>query len=113
MQAAAAISTRKDAKSSTTLIRAIEDEEDNDVQLAMIAALGKVATPEAVQKLVKMAEPEGRLFRKKATNLRVAAIQALGEAKTPAALNALRGLADDKEREVRDTAARALAHVGR
>lgn len=113
MQAAAAISTRKDAKSSTTLIRAIEDEHDNDVQLAMIAALGKVATPEAVQKLVKMAEPEGRLFRKKTTGLRVAAVQALGEAKTPAALTALKGLADDKEREVRDTASRALAHIGR
>jgi HEAT repeat protein len=113
MQAAAAISTRKDSRTSTTLIRAIEDEQDSDVQLAMIAALGKVATPDAVQKLVKMAEPEGRLFRKKTTSLRVAAVQALGEAKTPASLTALKGLADDKEREVRDTATRALAHIGR
>lgn len=113
MQAAAAISTRKDSRTSTTLIRAIEDERDSDVQLAMIAALGKVATPDAVQKLVKMAEPEGRLFRKKTTSLRVAAVQALGDAKTPAALTALKELADDKEREVRDTATRALAHMGR
>jgi HEAT repeat protein len=113
MQAAAAISTRKDSRTSTTLIRAIEDEQDGDVQLAMIAALGKVATPEAVQKLVKMAEPEGRLFRKKTSSLRVAAVQALGEAKTPASLNALKKLADDKDRDVRDTANRALVQAGR
>lgn len=113
MQVAAAIATRKDSRTSATLIRAIEDEQDGDVQLAMIAALGRVATPDAVQKLVRMAEPEGRLFRKKTTGLRVAAVQALGEAKTAAALSALRELAADKEREVRDTAARALSHAGR
>lgn len=113
MQAAAAIATKKDEKTSTTLIRAIEDETDADVQLAMIAALGRVATPDAVQKLVKMAAPEGRLFRKKPTNIRVAAVQALGEAKTPAALTALKELAGDKDREVRDTATRALAHASR
>lgn len=113
IQAAAALSTRKDGKTSTTLIRAIEDESDADVQLAMIAALGRVATADAVQKLVKMAEPENRLFRKKAVNLRVAAVQALGEARTPAALTALRELLADKDRDVRDTATRALAHTTR
>jgi len=111
MQAAAAIATRRDARTSNTLIRAIEDEQDADVQMALIAALGRVGTPDAIQKLVKMAEPEGRLFRKKDTSLRVAAVQALGEARTPAALNALRDLADDKDREVRETASRALAQV--
>lgn len=113
MQAAVAMATRKDGRTSATLIRAIEDEGDADVQLAMIAALGRVATPEAVQKLVKMAEPEGRLFRKKATNVRVAAVQALGDAKTPAALTALKELIGDKEKDVRETATRALAHAGR
>ena len=111
MQAAAAIATRNDDRSSTTLIRAIEDEEDADVQLAMIAALGRVATPEAVQKLVKMAEPEGRMFRRKTTSIRVAATQALGEARTPAALSALRDLAEDKDQDVRETANRALAQA--
>lgn len=113
IQATAAIATKRDAKTSHTLIRAIEDEQDGDVQLAMIAALGKIASPDAVQKLVRMAEPEGRLFRKKPTAFRVAAVQALAEARTPAALNALRELAGDKEREVRDTAARGLAHAAR
>jgi HEAT repeat protein len=113
MQVASAISTRKDSKTSATLIRAIEGETDNDVQLAMIAALGKVATPEAVQKLVKLAAAENRLFRKKDSTMRVAAVLALGEAKSPAALNALKDLADDKDREVRETATRTLAQVGR
>jgi HEAT repeat protein len=113
MQVAAAIANRRDAKTSNTLIRAIDDESDADVQLAMIAALGRVATPDAVQKLVRMAEPEGRLFRKKETSLRVAATQALGEARTPAALTALKELLEDKDRDVRDTATRALAHAAR
>jgi len=113
MQAASAIATRKDGRTSATLIRAIEDEADADVQMAMIAALGRVATPEAVQKLVKMAEPEGRLFRKKATNIRVAAVQALGDARTTVALTALKELVGDKEKDVRETATRALAHAGR
>ena len=113
MQVAAAIATRRDGKTAATLIRAIEDEQDGDVQLAMIAALGRVGTPDAVQKLVRMAEAEGRLFRKKATGLRVAAVQALAEARTPAALAALKDLTGDKEREVRETASRALAHAGR
>jgi len=111
MQATVAIATRKDSRTSTTLIRAIEDENDADVQLAMIAALGKVATPDAVQKLIKMAEPDGRLFRKKSIALRVAAVQALGDAKTQAAVLALRELASDKDRDVRETATRALAQA--
>jgi HEAT repeat protein len=113
MQAAVAMATKKDGRTSQALIRAIEDEADADVQLAMIAALGKVGTPEAVQKLVKMAEPEGRLFRKKATNIRVAAVQALGDARTAAAVAALKELSGDKENDVRETAKRALAHAGR
>src|SRR5206468_3333382 len=73
----------------------------------------KIATPDAVQKLVKMAGVEGRLFKKKSTGFRVAAVQALGEAKTPAAMTALKELVADKDREVRETAARALAHASR
>lgn len=113
MQVAASLGARKDHRASSTLIRAIEDEQDADVQLAMIAALGRVGTPEAIQRLVKMAEPEGRLFKKKDGALRVAAVQALGDARTPAAVNALRALLDDKDRDVRDTASRALAQPPR
>jgi HEAT repeat protein len=112
MQAASALSSRKDSKTSATLIRAIEGEDDGDVQTAMIAALGKIATPDAVQKLTKLAEAETRMFRKKDSAMRIAAVLALGEARSPAAVNALKALIDDKDREVRETASRALAQIG-
>jgi HEAT repeat protein len=113
MQAVAALATKREGRTAATLIRAVDDEQDSDVQIAMIAALGKVGTNEAVQKLVKIAAPEGRLFRKKTSPLRVAAVQALGEARSPAAVAALKELTDDKDRDVRDTAGRALAHASR
>ena len=61
-----------------------------------------------MQKLLKAAEPDGRLFRKKSTSYRVAAVQALAEAGTREALAALSTLAADKEKEVRDTATKAV-----
>ena len=74
----------------------------------ILAALGRQATDEAVARLLKAAEPEGRLFKRKPTAFRVSAVQALAEANTPAALAALRRFSDDKEREVREIAVRAL-----
>ena len=59
---------------------------------------------------MKMAEPEGRLFKKKTATLRIAAVQALGDANTTTALNALKGLVEDKDKDVREAVARTLAH---
>ena len=61
-----------------------------------------------MQRLIKLAEPEGRLFKKKSVGHRVAAVQALGEARTPLAINALSNLLTDKDKEVRDAAVRAI-----
>jgi HEAT repeat protein len=113
MQAAAAIGGRKDDRNAGTLTKALDEEGNAEVQLAIIAALGKVATPDAVQKLIRAAQPEGRFFKKKPASFRVAAVQALAEARTPPAVAALATLEGDKEREVREAAARALAHVSR
>lgn len=113
MQAAQAIAARGGEKSAGTLTRALDEESDPEVQLALIAALGKIGTPDAVQKLIKAAEPEGRFFKKKPTPFRVAAVQALGEARTTVALAALTELQGDRERDVRDAAARLLATVKR
>ena len=65
MQAAAALVTRKDVKTAATLVRALEDEKDDEVQAAFLLALGKLATPDAVQRLLKAVEPERGLFKKK------------------------------------------------
>ena len=83
-------------------------EQDAEVQAVILAALGRQGTTEAVARLTRAAEPEGRLFKRKPTALRVSAVQALAEANTPAALTSLKRFADDKERDVRDAAVRAL-----
>ncbi|OYV73198.1 MAG: hypothetical protein B7Z72_03015 [Gemmatimonadetes bacterium 21-71-4] len=112
MQAAFAIAAHRDPQTATTLITAIDAEQDSDVQLAMLLALGRVGTAEAVERLVRAAEPERGFFKKKSTAFRVAAVQALAEAKSAGAQAALRALASDKEKEVRDTVAR-LSQSGR
>ena len=104
--AAAGLATRREITSSHTLTRALDSEEDDEVQLQIIAALGRIATPDAVQRLIKVAQPGGGLFSRKPTVLRVAAVEALGEAKTVAAREALVRLADDRDRHVREAAVR-------
>ena len=92
----------------SVLARALDTEQDAEVQAVILSALGRQASNEAVARLTKAAEPEGRLFKRKPTALRVSAVQALAEANTPAALAALRRFAEDKDRDVRDAAVRAL-----
>jgi HEAT repeat protein len=113
MQAAAALLTRKDVKTAATLVRALEDEKDDEVQAAFLLALGKLATPDAVQRLLKAVEAERGLFKKKPVAFRVAAVQGLAEARTPEAMDALKGLQGDKEDDVRDAATFALVRIAR
>ena len=113
VQVAAGLANRKGAKSATTLTRALDDEADVEVQLAILSALGRVATPDAVNRLIKAAEPDGRLFKKKPVAFRVAAVHALGEVRTPAARTVLQSLANDKEREVREAVLRVVMHTAR
>lgn len=110
--AASGLAVRKGARSAGTLARALESEPDLEVQIAILGALGRVANAEAVERLAKAAEPAGT-FKRKATAYRIAAVQGLGEARTPAAMAALRTLTADRDREVREAAARALTHADR
>ena len=102
------LGSTKSPRAVSVLARALDSEEDQEVQAVILAALGRQATDEAVARLLKAAEPDGRLFKRKPTALRVSAVQALAEANTPAALAALRRFADDKDRDVKDTAVKAL-----
>jgi HEAT repeat protein len=99
-------------RTAATLTKALDDEEDADVQLAIIGSLGRLATTDAVQRLIKLAEP-GALFKKKPVAVRVAAVQALGEARTPAAQNALQHLVHDKDKEVSQAVFRLLLPAGK
>jgi len=114
IQAAAALAARKDVRTSAPqLLRALDLEKDEEVQTAFFMALGRLATPEAVQRLITGAAPKRGLFDRKTMNQRVAAVTALGESHTAAALAALRDLAEDKEVDVRNAATFALGRYER
>ncbi|HJU74991.1 MAG TPA: HEAT repeat domain-containing protein [Gemmatimonadaceae bacterium] len=107
LQAALGLGAAGQRAASTDLITALDNEEDKDVQHALVTALGKVGTPEAIERLKKVAK-RGSIFRRNPSGLRVAAVNALGEAATPEALEILNQLADDRDAEVRAAVERAL-----
>ncbi len=109
--AAFAIATDRDPRTAATLITAIDAEQNRDVQMAMLLALGRVGTKEAVERLIRAAEPERGLFRRKPREIRIAAAQALAEVNSLevwAARGALEALTTDRDREVREAAVRLL-----
>jgi HEAT repeat protein len=114
IQAAAALAARKDVRTSAPhLLRALDGEKDDEVQSALLMALGRLATPDTVGRLVIAAAPKRGIFERKSTGYRLSAVSALGEARTPESLVALRALASDKDADVRNAAAFAIARHGR
>lgn len=112
LEAVAGLASRKTGRAGSMLAKAIDGEQEQEVQYAILGALGRVATPEAVHKLSKAAEAASGLFSsRKNVGLRVAAVHALGEARTPGALAALQGLANDKEKDVKEAVAKTLLLV--
>src|SRR5437667_4548486 len=113
MQVAVGIGGRKSSALAMPLVVAMEEEKDEAVVRELILALGRIGSPDAVQALIKWAQPTGRFFGRKPSELRVAAVEALRLAATPAALGTLEGLADDGDREVREAASRGVAELKR
>ncbi|HEY2026812.1 MAG TPA: HEAT repeat domain-containing protein [Gemmatimonadaceae bacterium] len=109
MLAAAELAARRPDGGATVLLHALDDEEDDEVRAAFLLALGRQATPEAIERLIAAARPERALFKRKMLGLRIAAVQALGEARTPAALEALDALRDDRDDDVRASVRYALS----
>jgi HEAT repeat protein len=91
------------------LVALLEEDATPDVTREAYLALGRIGSPEAVQALVKAAEPGGRLLGRKPTAVRVAAVQAL---RLAGATGPLQRLAEDAERTVRDGARKALEELG-
>ena len=109
LEAVAGLSSRKSGRAGSILGRAIDGEAEQEVQFAILGGLGRVATPEAVQKLAKAAEAASGLFAsRKNIGLRIAAVNALGEARTAGALTALQSLANDKDKDVKEAVAKTL-----
>ncbi len=111
--AAAALVQRKDVRTAAMLLRALDDEKDDEVSAAYLIALGRLATGDAVDRLIATAEANRGLFRKKPVALRVAAVQGLAEARTPEAIATLRALQQDKDEDVQATAVYALGRTAR
>ena len=111
--AAAGLVGKNGKETAATLLRALDSEPDLEVQIAILGALGRMGDPESVDRLIKAAEPDGRLFKRKPAAFRIAAVAALGDARTPAALTALQELTNDRDKDVRDAAARALGQTPR
>ncbi len=113
MQAAAALVGRKENNVTGLLLKALDEERDDEVCASFLIALGRLATTDAVARLIATAEPDKGLFRKKPVALRVAAVQGLSEARSDAAVEALRALQADKDEDVRATAVYALGRRAR
>jgi HEAT repeat protein len=112
-EAVSALSRRRGERTSAiTLSRALDAEADPQVQFAILAALAKVGTPEAIERLIKATEPDGIFFSTKSAVFRVAAVRALAETRSQAALVALQALLDDRTPEVREAAAAFVRRKG-
>ena len=111
-QAAACLAGRRGAYSAAVLCRALDEEQDPEVQAAILSSLGRIATSDAVLRLIKAAQPTAGFFtlKRKSTAYRAAAVQALGDADTPPAREALVALASDKDRLIKHLASRLSAN---
>jgi len=111
LHAAMGVGGRKASPLAMPLVVALEEEEDEEVERELILALGRIGSPDAVQALIRFAQPSGKLFGRKSTAVRLAAVEALRLAATPAAVGTLQGLSDDGDKEVRGAAVVALAQM--
>jgi hypothetical protein len=108
LQVALGLGTVRNPRAVPWLIEALDKEQDQDVQMAMISALGRMPTEDAVARLARATEPGGMLLRK-STAVRLHAVEALAEAGTPSAQAVLRTLMNDRERDVREAVDRHLS----
>src|SRR6266436_3142015 len=113
MQVAVGIGGRKSSALAMPLVVAMEEEKDDAVVRELILALGRIGSSDAVQALIKFAQPGGRLFGRKPAALRATAVEALRIAATPAAIGTLEGLTDDGDKQVRAAAQSALTDLKR
>ena len=108
IQAAVGVGGRKASALAMPLVVAMGEEDNEAVEQELMLALGRIGSPDAVQALIKFAQPGGKLFGRKPTGLRVTAVEALRLAATPAAIGTLEGLSADSDKQVRAAAQAAL-----
>jgi HEAT repeat protein len=110
-QAALGVGGRKASALGMALVVALEEEKDPEVVRELIFALGRIGSPDAVQALIKIAQPAGRFFGRKPSGLRITAVEALRVAGTPSAMGTLQNLSNDSDKQVRAAAQQALSEL--
>ena len=110
LQSVWAIASQKNPRAVPWIIEALDNEQDQDVQSALVTALGSAPTEDGIARLVRAAEAGGMLVRKP-TALRLRAIEALAEAGTPSARQALQSLLVDRDREIRAAVEQAVGKL--
>jgi len=110
-QAALGVGGRKASALAMPLVVALEEEKDPEVVRELIFALGRIGSPDAVQALIKLAQPSGKLFNRKPSALRVTAVEALRVAGTPAAIGTLQSFMADSDKQVRAAVQQALTEL--
>ncbi len=114
LAAAVALQARRESRLAAPIAQRLDVEQELDVQLALVVVLGRLAAPEGVHKLIALAMPDQRMLRRRdSLVLRLGAIEALGEARTPQSMLALQKLLEDREKDVRESAARLFTRARR
>ena len=90
------------------LLQVLERETDLDVQLEFLYVMGKIATPDAVQNLIRLCSVEGKY---RPTELRIAAAEALAAARLGAAVPLLRTMLKDPDLHARAAARHLIRSV--
>ena len=90
------------------LLQALERETELDVQIEFLYALGTLATPDAVQKLIRLCSADGRY---RPADFRIAAAEALASARLGAAVPLLRAMLKDPDIHARAAARHLIRAV--
>ena len=104
--AAMAVGALRVERAQRTLQALLEREEDEDVLVEVLRALGQLGDPGAVPAIEKKAV--GTFFSRPPTEVRAAAYRALASIGTPHARRVIEGAAEDKEVEIRRLATSLL-----
>lgn len=91
------------------LVALAAEEDHEEVLCEYYRALGRIGTPEAVDALMKAAQPGGRIFGRRAAGPRIAAVEALRSMPGAAPRRALEALRNDGDKAVRGAVERVLS----
>ena len=90
------------------LLQALERETELDVQLEFLYVLGALATPDAVQRLIRLCSSDGRY---RPADFRIAAAEALASARLGASVPLLRAMLKDPDMDARAAARHLIRAV--